>query len=50
MPEIHGNLEGIKNATLNEIKALYDEQIPSDSFIPYELLDKTLRIFRFRQP
>ena len=40
MPDIHGNLEGIKNATLNEIKAIYDEQIPSDSFIPYELLEK----------
>lgn len=40
MPELHGNLEGIKNATLNEIKALYDEQIPSDSFVPYDLLTK----------
>ncbi len=40
MPELHGNLEGIKNATLNEIKSIYDEQIPSDSFIPYELLQK----------
>ena len=40
MPEVHGNLEGIKNATLAEIKALYDEQIPAGSFIPYELLKK----------
>ena len=40
MPELHGNLEGIKNATLHEIKALYDEIIPSDSFVPYELLEK----------
>ena len=40
MPEPHGNLEGVKNATLSQIKALYDEQIPADSFIPYELLQK----------
>lgn len=40
MPELHGNLEGIKTATLNEIKALYDEQIPPDSFITHELLQK----------
>jgi GTPase len=40
MPEIHGNLEGIKKATLDGIKAFYDEQIPSDSFIPYELLER----------
>jgi GTP-binding protein HflX len=38
MPELHGNLEGIKNATLAQIKALYDEQIPAGSFIPYDLL------------
>ncbi|MBE0600214.1 MAG: GTPase HflX [Firmicutes bacterium] len=40
MPEVHGNLEGIKNSILNEIQSFYDEQIPSDSFIPYELLQK----------
>ena len=40
MPEPHGNLEGVKNATLSQIKALYDEQIPAGSFIPYELLQK----------
>ena len=38
MPELHGNLEGIKKSTLAEIQALYDEQIPVGSFIPYELL------------
>ncbi|MBN1776950.1 MAG: GTPase HflX [Clostridiales bacterium] len=40
MPELHGNLEGIKKATLTEIKALYDEQIPAETFIPYPLLEK----------
>jgi len=40
MPEIHGNLDGIRDVTLAEIKALYDEQIPAGSFIPYELLQK----------
>jgi len=44
MPELHGNLEGIKNATLAEIKALYDEQIPAGSFIPYEIL-QTLCVY-----
>jgi len=40
MPEVHGNLDGIKNAALTEITALYDEPIVADSFIPYELLEK----------
>lgn len=40
MPEVHGNLDGIKNATLAEIKALYDEPIDPDSFIPYPLMQK----------
>ena len=40
MPEVHGNLEGIKNTTLEQLRALYDEPIDSDSFIPYELLQK----------
>ena len=40
MPELHGNLDGIKQSTLAEIKALYDEQIPAGSFIPYEILQK----------
>ena len=40
MPELHGNLEGIKKATLTDIKALYDETIPAEKFIPYELLEK----------
>ena len=34
MPEIHGNLEGIKNATLTEIKALYEEPISSGFLCP----------------
>jgi len=40
MPEIHGNLEGIKNSVLAEIKAIYDEPVAADSFISYELLQK----------
>ncbi len=40
MPELHGNLDGIKQSTLADIKALYDEQIPAGSFIPYEILQK----------
>ncbi len=40
MPELNGNLDGIKQSTLNELKTLYDEQIPTDSFIPYELLQR----------
>ena len=40
MPEVHGNLEGIKNTTLVQLKALYDEPLTADSFIPYELLQK----------
>ena len=40
MPEIHGNLDGIRKITLAEIKALYDEQIPAGSFIPFEMLQR----------
>ncbi len=40
MPELHGNLEGVKNATQAQIKALYDELIPAGCFIPYDLLQK----------
>ncbi len=40
MPEVHGNLEGVKNSTIAKLKALYDEPVEAGSFIPYDLLQK----------
>ena len=38
MPDIHGNIDGVRNSMLSEMKAIYDYPIPSDSFMPQELL------------
>lgn len=38
MADIHGNTEGIRQTVLNELKALYDAAIPSDSFLPQEVI------------
>ena len=38
MADIHGNTEGIRQTVLTELKTLYDTAIPSDSFLPHEIL------------
>ncbi len=38
MPEVHGNLEGIRKSTLDDLAALYDVQLDSDVFMPQDLL------------
>lgn len=40
MPDIHGNLEGVRNSLLTELKALYDLALPDDQFMPQELLSQ----------
>lgn len=40
MPDIHGNIDGVRNIILTEMKAIYDLPIPSDSFLPRELLNQ----------
>jgi GTPase len=37
MPDIHGNLSGIKDSTLREIQALYDYPIGGDEYLPPDL-------------
>ncbi len=37
MPEVHGNLEGIKKTLLDELTALYDLQLDSGEFLPHSL-------------
>ncbi|MEA5016631.1 MAG: GTPase HflX [Candidatus Limiplasma sp.] len=38
MPEIHGNVEGIRKSLLDRLMQWYDLQIPTDSFMPQDLL------------
>ena len=38
MPEIHGNIEGIRKSVLDELAALYDVQLETGVFMPQELL------------
>ncbi len=38
MPEIHGNIEGIRKSVLDELRAWYDVQVPPDAFMPQDLL------------
>lgn len=38
MPEVHGNLEGIRKSVLEEMAAFYDVQLDSDIFMPQDLL------------
>ncbi len=40
MPDIHGNIEGIRKTMLAELKTLYDLQLPPDAFVPQELLSQ----------
>lgn len=40
MPDIQGNVEGIKKSILQELEALYDVQWPGDEFAPQELVAK----------
>ncbi|MBO4836262.1 MAG: GTPase HflX [Clostridia bacterium] len=37
MPELHGNLEGLRKSLIAEIQALYDYPIDTDEFMPSEL-------------
>jgi len=39
MPEIHGNIEGIRKTVLDELAALYDVQLEPGVFMPQELLN-----------
>ena len=38
MPDIHGNVDGVRNSMLAEMKTLYDFVIPADQFMPQDLL------------
>ncbi|MDD3336252.1 MAG: GTPase HflX [Eubacteriales bacterium] len=38
MPEIHGNVEGIRKTVLDELLTLYDVQLEPDVFMPQDLL------------
>lgn len=38
MPEVHGNLEGIRKSVLDELAAFYDVQLDTDIFMPQDLL------------
>jgi GTP-binding protein HflX len=40
MPDIHGNTEGVRKSIFGELKAVYDEPVPSDQFMPQELLSR----------
>lgn len=39
MPEIHGNIEGIRKSVLDELSTLYDVQLEPGVFMPQELLN-----------
>lgn len=39
MPEIHGNIEGIRKTVLDELATLYDVQLEPGVFMPQELLN-----------
>ncbi len=38
MPEVHGNIEGIRKSVLDELASLYDVQLEPGVFMPQELL------------
>ena len=40
---IHGNLEGIRESTLNELEKLYDAEFERDAFLPDRLLNVLVR-------
>lgn len=39
MPEIHGNIEGIRKSVLDELATLYDMQLEPDVFMPQDLME-----------
>ena len=39
MPEVHGNIEGIRKSVLDELASLYDVQLEPGMFMPQELLN-----------
>lgn len=40
MPEVHGNIEGIRKSVLEELAQLYEAQLPTDAFMPQDLLEQ----------
>ena len=40
---IQGNLQGIRESTLNEIERLYDAEFERDQFLPDRLLNLLVR-------
>ena len=40
MPELHGNLEGVRKSMQAEMKELFDYPVSSDEFMPQELLSR----------
>lgn len=40
---IHGNIEGIRESTLQEMERLYDAQFARDEFLPDRLLNLLVR-------
>lgn len=43
MPEIHGNIEGIRESRLREMEALYDCPFETDEYAPRELIEALAR-------
>ena len=43
MPEVHGNIEGIRKSVLDELKLCYEAQLEPDCFVAPELLDLLCR-------
>ena len=43
MPEVHGNIEGIRKSVLDELKLCYEAQLEPDCFVATELLDLLCR-------
>ena len=40
MPDLSGNLTGLRESTLNKLRGLYDIPVGTDEFLPYELADQ----------
>ncbi len=38
MPEIHGNIEGVRKSVLDVLSAWYEEPVPAGAFMPQDLL------------
>jgi GTPase len=39
MPEIHGNIDGLRRTLLAELEKLYDWEVTRDTFVPPEMVD-----------